>query len=94
VDAVAIRVVHDRLVARPAALEAAWPCLGPECRRVAGKFLALVRACDEREAAQAGGGPRTEREPGPGGTAMRGAQQEAPTSVHGVRSPAGERRSG
>jgi hypothetical protein len=51
VDAVAIRVVHDRLVARPGALEAAWPYLGPESRRVAGKFQALLRACAEREAA-------------------------------------------
>jgi hypothetical protein len=56
VDAVAIRVVHDRLVARPAALEAAWPYLGPRTRKVAGKFQALLRACAEREAAAGPGG--------------------------------------
>lgn len=76
VDAVAIRVMHDRLVARPGALEAAWPHLGPESRRVAGKFQALIAACAEREA---------------GIGDMRGAQDRAASSVHGVRSPAGER---
>lgn len=56
-DALAMRLVHTRLCARPEVTAGVWPYLGERSRRVAGKFLALAQDCDRREAALRAGQP-------------------------------------
>lgn len=53
-DALAMRLVHTRLCAQPTLLAGAWPYLGPQTQRVAGKFLRLAEECERREAAVRG----------------------------------------
>lgn len=50
-DALAMRLIHARLCAQPELLSGAWPHLGTQTRRIAGKFLRLAEECDRREAA-------------------------------------------
>lgn len=50
-DALAMRLIHSRLLPRPELLSGAWPFLGERTRRIAGKFLRLAEECDRREAA-------------------------------------------
>jgi hypothetical protein len=50
-DALAMRLVHTRLCAKPGVLPNAWPYLGDRTRRIAWKFVRLAEECDRREAA-------------------------------------------